>query len=657
MAHTQSEPWRQILPGEGGTVGDLQVIALAGQRATVLALTPLGVFSSDNRGMSWGKFIGLNSPPLTQTLAIGYDSRTAGPTILLGSVLGLYRATPDYGTWDPIFTGLSVEAIGLASQIDSDSFLLAATVEKGLLVSEDGGITWDDANAGLNYDPVVSISSSPLYRSDRTIFLATDSDIFRSRNGGKAWRRLGFDVLPQSIRCMSVCMGDSARPVVLVGSSIDGLWSSVDSGDSWKQQIAEVEIRSVSTVNLADDDERVLVVTGDGLCLSTTVETADQAWQQVPTGGLDVCCSVIVPATSSTDAVMIVGQIESGVARKQLDKGEWTAANRGLEASSRTQLLAARDGEATSYCLIVSEENRRLLLSRDGGDSWISTEGLPSTYRHQLSLSQRNPLQFSIVAASENGAFEYSDDTASWITVLDPNLDKHPLAVATLFSRDEDDYTRLVAVMEDGEVMYRLPDISWVSAGRHFGDNQIVAAELIPSWVNARSSWAIIYSINDQAGLGHPSLWNTQDSGITWTSWVQSSGSAGLALCVTSTSLGQEVVFIGIQNVVYKIGLDLPSLDRKYAVERESQALVGDGNLVITAIDASPDFSTHDTTLFIATNQGIHVSRDAGTTFERWTNDGPSHVLDIQFSPAFRTDRLVYALELGGSVWRRADLP
>jgi len=47
---------------------------------------------------------------------------------------------------------------------------------------------------------------------------------------------------------------------------------------------------------------------------------------------------------------------------------------------------------------------------------------------------------------------------------------------------------------------------------------------------------------------------------------------------------------------------------------------------------------------------------DAGETFEPWSEGlDPLRLVALAVSPAYAQDRLVYALGLGGTVWRRQD--
>ena len=79
-------------------------------------------------------------------------------------------------------------------------------------------------------------------------------------------------------------------------------------------------------------------------------------------------------------------------------------------------------------------------------------------------------------------------------------------------------------------------------------------------------------------------------------------------------------------------------------------ARLGPEALAITSLAISPAFA-EDHTVFAATNAGVFISRDGGEVFEPW-NDGldKPRVVSLAIS---RNGELVYALGLGGSVWRR----
>jgi photosystem II stability/assembly factor-like uncharacterized protein len=75
--------------------------------------------------------------------------------------------------------------------------------------------------------------------------------------------------------------------------------------------------------------------------------------------------------------------------------------------------------------------------------------------------------------------------------------------------------------------------------------------------------------------------------------------------------------------------------------------VTGDDSLRVTSVASGPH-----ATRFAATNKGVYVSRDAGQTFKAWNDGLKPHAI---VSVACAAEGWVYALAVGGSVWRRLD--
>ncbi len=71
-----------------------------------------------------------------------------------------------------------------------DGVLLAGTLEDGVLRTADQGNNWHTWNFGLLDLSVMSLAISPRYYEDETVFAGTESGLFRSTNGGRAWREV-----------------------------------------------------------------------------------------------------------------------------------------------------------------------------------------------------------------------------------------------------------------------------------------------------------------------------------------------------------------------------------------------------------------------------------------------------------------------------------
>jgi len=75
----------------------------------------------------------------------------------------------------------------------------------------------------------------------------------------------------------------------------------------------------------------------------------------------------------------------------------------------------------------------------------------------------------------------------------------------------------------------------------------------------------------------------------------------------------------------------------------------------VTAIALSPAFS-RDQTVFAAADRSVYVSRDGGASFEAWDHslDVPI-VTGLSVAETAEDGLIVYALGLGGTLWRRRD--
>src|SRR5690606_7591463 len=76
----------------------------------------------------------------------------------------------------------------------------------------------------------------------------------------------------------------------------------------------------------------------------------------------------------------------------------------------------------------------------------------------------------------------------------------------------------------------------------------------------------------------------------------------------------------------------------------------------VTALVAPPagqPGSSAERIVYAATNAGPYVSRDGGRSFRPW-RDGYAGggLVALAVSPTFATDRTLYAVGVGGSIWR-----
>ena len=168
--------------------------------STLFAGTNFGVFRSTNRGLSWQRMTGADSPgypyafPSVRVSPAYPADGTVFATVadLARPRATLYKSTDRGGTWTmlPGVTEGGVLALSPAYGADHTLFMASdATLRK----STDGGLTW--RNFAMTTPAVgfhtLELEASPAYATDRTLFATGYGGTLRSTTGGESWTSVG----------------------------------------------------------------------------------------------------------------------------------------------------------------------------------------------------------------------------------------------------------------------------------------------------------------------------------------------------------------------------------------------------------------------------------------------------------------------------------
>ncbi|MBZ0296249.1 MAG: hypothetical protein K8L99_27060 [Anaerolineae bacterium] len=244
---------------------------------------------------------------------------TAEGWLFAGGMEGIARSADGGENWQ--LATVHGSASGIASIITSPNFAqdtaaLAATLEGGILRSEDAGNTWTASNFGLSDFEV----SALVWLAEDVVVAGTSGGIYRSPNGGRAWRAvdgtsepvaalaqladgrllaalenggllvsddqsanwtpLESDLLrdlPEDAQLTALCVaGDGS---LLMGTSSDGIYRSVDGGVQWHRT------HEAGAFALAADRAGTMVYAGTGIGLLVS-ENSGQHFEQAPASPL-----------------------------------------------------------------------------------------------------------------------------------------------------------------------------------------------------------------------------------------------------------------------------------------------------------------------------------------------------------------------------------
>jgi len=179
-------------------------------------------YRSDDRGRTWNK-VDSNLP--------GLDLHTFGASP--NHEGRLYAVPVDYGLhvsdggeqWRLVSDQVPQ---GTNSIVElSDGTLLLGATDQGILRSEDGGKTWTQSRAGIDYGAIYTVKGDP---AGAHIYAGTDHGVYTSSDGGQNWTPTALG------DTWIVAIGVNPKdPAELLAVNRGGeLYRSSDGGDTWE---------------------------------------------------------------------------------------------------------------------------------------------------------------------------------------------------------------------------------------------------------------------------------------------------------------------------------------------------------------------------------------------------------------------------------------
>ena len=152
--------------------------------ATLHAVKESGYYRSEDRGLHWSRMF----LPLTDATALALDPRQEG-VIYVAGPSGLFKSIDHGRSFSRIGIGLPLGPVGIESGLvgrpsrlvvdpKRSSRVLAGIYGRGVFVSEDGGETWADFNAGLRNLVVRDLAFDA---EGRVLHAATHGGAFHNR--------------------------------------------------------------------------------------------------------------------------------------------------------------------------------------------------------------------------------------------------------------------------------------------------------------------------------------------------------------------------------------------------------------------------------------------------------------------------------------------
>ncbi len=181
---------------------------------------------------------------------------------------GLYRSS-DYGkTWTSVYRSLKTSSmiptlsVCLSPSFEQDQIMFSCT-EGGIFRSEDGGRTWEFRVLDSPPPLPIDIEISPHFQKDGRVFVATlDDGLYLSEDFGLSWTAWNFGLFDLHINCLAISSRFHKDRTVYIGTE-SGLYSSSNCGKSWAQVAQLNNNGAITDIAILSHEEEILMVVVD----------------------------------------------------------------------------------------------------------------------------------------------------------------------------------------------------------------------------------------------------------------------------------------------------------------------------------------------------------------------------------------------------------
>jgi photosystem II stability/assembly factor-like uncharacterized protein len=343
----------------------------------------------------------------------------------------------------------------------------------GLYKSTDGGLSWAEANNGLDTPAVVAISIDP--RNPSTLYASTFAGVYKSTDAGASWFPSNSGLPFQWGYSLAI---DPQSPSKRYLATIGGIYKSTDSGASWQWSSDGLQGWAASIIVLDPQNSRTLYACAlkQGVFQYPTqmFKSTDEgkSWAPLNLDDCEVYTIVVSPTDSSKIFVGAGGLFRS-------DDGGETWIRRIPIPIAWIYSLAVDPSDPT---IVYAGGSYGLAKSTDGGETWFRIA--PDLINFHFGSILFDPVRphtiyFSGYRTDSNvGAIFRSTDggatcelIGSTLGIVPTNIVVDPTFPATLFAGSLDGY---------GVFATQLDDIGWWEVNHGWGRPNSVFLALDP---------------------------------------------------------------------------------------------------------------------------------------------------------------------------------
>jgi photosystem II stability/assembly factor-like uncharacterized protein len=334
-----------------------------------------------------------------------YESATPPTRLVVATATGvavLDRAGPG-ADWHVAGRSLEKLHVSTMTALPGHPGLFAGTHGDGIYYSADGGMSWEERDAGVHIRNIYSLAGVER-NGGIVVYAGTEpASLFRSTDLGKSWRELsGIRQVPGTeywtfpapprIAHTKMLAFDPRNPDRIYAAIEQGAFlKSEDGGETWREfadysRDDDRAYRDVHMIMLVPSrPETILMTTGVGLYRS---DDGGARWERLTGADFRLAYPDHIALSPDEKTLFMSGaKVDPGVWRKSHDAGSaivrsrdggksWELLKRGVPETAPCAIegmsLVSYPG---GYSLFVGNTDGEVFASEDGGDSWSRIAG------------------------------------------------------------------------------------------------------------------------------------------------------------------------------------------------------------------------------------------------------------------------------------------
>ena len=307
-------------------------------------------------------------------------------TLYAGTIgQSVWRSTDIGKTWHRVSNGMFPEADIRAIVVDpSDSNVLYAGTEKGVVKTTDGGNNWAQLPSELDSREVWALAIHPT--EPDILFAGTcPSAFFKTTDAGKTWKQLDAELadecegVPIIPRVTTIIIDPEDHDTVYAGIEIDGMRLSTDGGETWHNRSEGLSSQDIHGLTVVPGEQKTLVAaTNNDVCITTDMHqwTPLKVREHFP---WPYCRAAFY--LNGDNAKVFIGAgngppgdqggifyMQDAAAASDADAIRWDRSDIGMTSNSTIWCFGSNP--SVDGVLIACSVSGQLFLSEDDGSSW-----------------------------------------------------------------------------------------------------------------------------------------------------------------------------------------------------------------------------------------------------------------------------------------------